>query len=278
MAIRKNIRNLSDNELTTLRNAFERLMSITDNRGYGFIAGIHGIPQHKCKHGESGTAADPNFRLFLPWHRAYLYWFEKYLQDAAGNSNIGIPWWNYASSITRTEGIPNALSQSIVNGNKNPLYSYHVKLPDDTNLAEFNRQTGCQKTLEYDTHRNTLSNDSPLLPSQQEIDSLLALRDYGDFSDGLEEIHNRIHGWIGGQCGDMSYVPFAAFDPIFWIHHSMIDRLFYLWQQNPGHDIPLLIYDEVLDPFNLTVRQVINIYELGYDYASQQVLVRRENA
>ena len=72
MAIRKNIRNLSDNELFSLRNAFERMMAITDNRGYGFIAGIHGIPQHKCKHGESLAAADPNFRLFLPWHRAYI--------------------------------------------------------------------------------------------------------------------------------------------------------------------------------------------------------------
>jgi hypothetical protein len=39
------------------------------------------------------------------------------------------------------------------------------------------------------------------------------------------------------------------------------------------HRIPLLLYDEVLDPFNLTLRQVINIYELGYDYASQQILV-----
>src|SRR5215212_1015911 len=110
MAIRKSIRNLSDNELASLRNAFERMMAITDNRGYGFIAGIHGIPQHKCKHGESGTAADPNFRLFLPWHRAYLYWFEKYLQDAGRDASITVPWWDWSSDQSRSEGIPKALS------------------------------------------------------------------------------------------------------------------------------------------------------------------------
>ena len=53
----------------------------------------------------------------------------------------------------------------------------------------------------------------------------------------------------------------------------MIDRIFWLWQLSPSHSLPLYVYDEVLDPFRLTTRQVLNIYQLGYDYASQQVLV-----
>lgn len=33
----------------------------------------------------------------------------------------------------------------------------------------------------------------------------------------------------------MSSVPVAAFDPVFWLHHCNIDRLFYLWQcANPS--------------------------------------------
>ncbi len=247
------------------------MMSITDNRGYEYMAGIHGIPQFRCKHGEAGSIADPNFRLFLPWHRAFLYWFEKYLQDAGHNTSISVPWWDWTSEASRIEGIPKALSDSTFNGNNNPLFSYHVKLPKSVDLTSFNEQTGCRKAMEFDTHREP---DSPgLLPTKEEVESLLSLRDYGDFSDGVEDIHNRIHGWIGGRCGDMSYVPFSAFDPIFWIHHCTIDRLFWLWQLRPGNNLPLILYDEVLDPFSLTVRQVINPYELGYDYASQQVLV-----
>jgi tyrosinase len=271
MAIRKSVRNLLSNELADLRQALGSMMNISDNRGYEYMAGIHGIPQGKCKHGESGTEPDPNFRLFLPWHRAYLYWFEKYLQDAGGDSNITVPWWDWSSDLSRSEGIPKAYSDEIVDGNKNPLFSYHVKLPDSVDLTEFNEMTGCQKPMEYDTHREPA--DPSILPTTQDIEDLLSLSDYGDFSDGLEDIHNFLHGWVGGSCGDMSFVPFSAFDPIFWAHHCMIDRLFWLWQLKPGHGLPLMLYDEVLDPFNLTVKQVINIYELGYDYASQQILM-----
>lgn len=275
MTIRKSVRNLSDDELIALRNAFGKMMGISDNRGYDYMAGIHGIPQFKCKHGEAGSVADPNFRLFLPWHRAYLYWFEKYLQDSSGDPSITVPWWDWSSEQSRQHGIPNALSDRVVDGNQNPLFSYHVKLPDWIDLSQFNEQTGCQKPSEYDTHREP--SNPHLLPTKHRIQSLLSLKDYGDFSDGLEDIHNSIHGWIGGRCGDMSYVPFSAFDPIFWVHHCMIDRVFWLWQLKPGHNIPLLLYDEALDPFNLTVRQVINIYELGYDYSSQQILVNGGN-
>jgi len=277
MAIRKNIRNMTNDELTALRNAFEKMMTIKDNRGYEFWASVHGINQFKCKHAESGTERDPNFRLFLPWHRAYLYWFEKYLQDAVGDSSIGIPYWNWASSSTRTEGIPKALSDPTVNGKKNPLYSYHVKYPEGTNLEDFNRSIGCQFTMEHDTHRETEGPNSPDLVSSQQVTDVLSLSNYGDFSDGLEDLHNSMHVWIGGRCGDMAHVPTAAFDPIFWIHHCTIDRIFWMWQQVLSHQTPLMLYDEVLDPFRLTVRQVINVYELGYDYAGQQVLVGGRN-
>jgi tyrosinase len=45
----------------------------------------------------------------------------------------------------------------------------------------------------------------------------------------IEEIHGRIHVDVGGS-GHMGVVPFSAFDPIFWLHHCMIDRLTALWQ------------------------------------------------
>ncbi|KAF4222006.1 hypothetical protein CNMCM5878_007558 [Aspergillus fumigatiaffinis] len=49
----------------------------------------------------------------------------------------------------------------------------------------------------------------------------------------LEEIHNNIHLWTGGSNGvegHMANVPVAAFDPIFWLHHCNVDRLFAIWQ------------------------------------------------
>ncbi|KAI3322315.1 common central domain of tyrosinase-domain-containing protein [Xylariaceae sp. AK1471] len=49
----------------------------------------------------------------------------------------------------------------------------------------------------------------------------------------IEDIHNTLHvltgGW-GNYDGHMSHVPIAAFDPIFWLHHTNIDRLVSIWQ------------------------------------------------
>jgi tyrosinase len=72
--------------------------------------------------------------------------------------------------------------------------------------------------------------------------------------------------------GAMSAVPIAAYDPVFWAHHSMIDRLWYLWQISPrGADPPAGLLDQALAPWPVTVRQVLDISKLGYDYAAQVI-------
>jgi tyrosinase len=68
----------------------------------------------------------------------------------------------------------------------------------------------------------------------------------------------------------MSQVPTAAYDPIFWSHHSMVDRLWYLWQMNHrGISLPPSLLNEALPPFSVTVGQMLDISRLGYDYAVQ---------
>lgn len=54
--------------------------------------------------------------------------------------------------------------------------------------------------------------------------------------DNMEAIHDAIHRAIGGDyddnlgVGTMYWTPAAAFDPIFWMHHAMVDRMFAMWQ------------------------------------------------
>ncbi|EMR68281.1 putative tyrosinase precursor protein [Eutypa lata UCREL1] len=45
-----------------------------------------------------------------------------------------------------------------------------------------------------------------------------------------EYIHNNVHNWVGGAAGQMGDVPVAAYDPIFFLHHCNIDRLYAIWQ------------------------------------------------
>ncbi|KAG9607898.1 Di-copper centre-containing protein, partial [Aureobasidium melanogenum] len=48
-------------------------------------------------------------------------------------------------------------------------------------------------------------------------------------ADSLESIHDAIHSSVGNN-GHMTYLDYAAFDPVFWLHHVMVDRSFALWQ------------------------------------------------
>ena len=55
-------------------------------------------------------------------------------------------------------------------------------------------------------------------------------------ANSLEQIHNTIHTTAGGptdsqfSAGHISYLATAAFDPIFFLHHANVDRLFAMWQ------------------------------------------------
>lgn len=48
-------------------------------------------------------------------------------------------------------------------------------------------------------------------------------------ADSLESIHDAIHGITGGN-GHMTYLDYSAFDPLFMLHHAMVDRVFAIWQ------------------------------------------------
>jgi tyrosinase len=51
-----------------------------------------------------------------------------------------------------------------------------------------------------------------------------------DQYDSLEGIHDSIHNYAGGLTGHMSFIQFSAFDPIFFLHHAMVDRILAMWQ------------------------------------------------
>ena len=68
--------------------------------------------------------------------------------------------------------------------------------------------------------------------------------------------------------GTMSEPEWAAYDPIFWAHHTMIDRAWALWQiKNPSVTPPSNLLDTQLAPKGMTVRETLDINQLGYDYA-----------
>jgi tyrosinase len=91
-----------------------------------------------------------------------------------------------------------------------------------------------------------LSNENAALRSNISL-LLLSYKDYMAFSNNrwiqneigsygsLENTHDNIHGLIGGSGGHMGRLAVSAFDPVFWLHHCNIDRLWAIWQAlNPN--------------------------------------------
>jgi tyrosinase len=255
LLLRKRVEDLSGQELATLRNAYARMQAILDNRGYNYWAGVHGVPQWYCWHHSGSLRDGRRLNVFAPWHRAYIRYFELAMRDQVPSAVL--PWWDWTRG-----GVPAAFSAQNVGGNPNPLYKAHISRPNAN--PPINRDTrrfpgqGVPSTIR--------------LPTQGEIAALYNIMDFQQFSTRLERIHDSIHGWtggiFGGVGGDMGTIGTAAYDPIFWVHHCMIDRVWYLWQLRNGvNNIPAEYMDVVLAPFRYTVRDVLNINALGYEYA-----------
>ena len=115
------------------------------------------------------------------------------------------------------------------------------------------------------------------LPDTAAVAKVLAESDYYGFELELEtQLHNLVHGWAGGS---MSQINTAAYDPLFWAHHTMVDRLWSTWQtQHASPGPPPETYATALGFGKLTVTDVLDTKKLGYDYAASVEHVAVGNA
>ncbi|XP_014790188.2 hemocyanin G-type, units Oda to Odg, partial [Octopus bimaculoides] len=61
---------------------------------------------------------------------------------------------------------------------------------------------------------------------------VLEQTDFCEFEVHFEVLHNTIHSWLGGRDPhSMSSLDFTAYDPIFFLHHSNVDRIWAIWQE-----------------------------------------------
>lgn len=174
--------------------------------------------------------------LFVAWHRWYLFYLEKIVRSLSGAPDFALPYWNYASNAGPSLQLPAAFQDP--GSPTNPLYE------DLRGLGFYNPAgTGAQ---------NLPVNDGGYLPYSQ-IDYGPALSsaqlfpsdnstNFADLPDpryyalgfaGRLEIqpHDNVHDNVGGL---MQNVPVAALDPIFFVHHCQIDRLWATWQAFPN--------------------------------------------
>lgn len=147
----------------------------------------------------------------------------------------------------------------------NPLYSYTFQsdslqeLPEGS-LATTVRRPDDNGQSQIDLINEVLTNNAEGFHSGTY--SLWTTQDsYVQFADAawrnrlhfgtnsVEGIHNNIHAQVGGSGGQMADLSLAGFDPLFWLHHANVDRIFALWQAlNP--DLTVTPYPSNIGSFS----------------------------
>jgi hypothetical protein len=106
--------------------------------------------------------------------------------------------------------------------------------------------------------------DLNLMPSAADVEAVKARRRFPAFQLALEVVHGPVHLAVGG---DMETVA-SPTDPIFFMHHANVDRIWYEWQgDHPTQNPPNMA--DVLQPalLNVPVSSVVDRNQLPYSYA-----------
>jgi tyrosinase len=198
---RRNIANLPANDpiIQTYNAAVAAMQALpaADGRNWNKQALIH---NNHCTHGNW---------WFLPWHRAYLFYFESICRKLTGNNDFALPYWNWTTSPSIPAPFwagsllhaPRSATQASV---ASPLV---VGAPVITNILN-------------QTNFFLFASAQSATPSQNAGYGML---------EGTP--HNSIHGFVGGDMG--TYM--SPLDPIFWCHHNMVECLWVEWNLNKGN-------------------------------------------
>jgi hypothetical protein len=166
---------------------------------------------------------------FVIWHRAFLYYFERVLRDAAQDADLSLPYWNYALPADRV--FPDVYGVKFLDAARtqpNPLYHPNRELAFVTGRLELSSAIGeAHAAVEavnffHEPGVPGLAGDH-LGPDETQI-GLLEQRPHND-------IHLAVGGVVNSVNGAMAEITTAAFDPVFWVHHANIDRMWAQWMR-----------------------------------------------
>ncbi|KAI8895488.1 hypothetical protein BC833DRAFT_601076 [Globomyces pollinis-pini] len=217
-----------------------------------------------------------NTAQFLPWHRAYLGIFEKKLREQCEYIDP-LPYWDWNVDSQYPEISPvwdwiggngNFTTGCIVGGSRSNIFQdFQADFPKPHCVTRRWSASGKNKTGSLGS-----------LYSAVILERYLSIDNYNGFRIALESIpHNLFHQAIGG---DMANPITAVNDPVFFLHHSNIDRLWWKWQKrNPmvaNTYSGSLVSGGIDNGANLN--NSMRFYGLDDDYLVKDVLDTTENS
>jgi tyrosinase len=190
--------------------------------------------------------------VFLPWHRLFLLRLEQDLQRVTGDPNLGLPYWNWAADGTRSAAAqrtatiwgPTYLGPSTGEVLSGPLAALRVR------LVGFGGQLWSVPPRPLTRAAGT---DIATLPTPTDVTWALGAAGDSDYDKsqwdavtnsfrnrlegwldpsgaGDPQLHNRVHVWVGGDMAPGT----SPNDPVFYLNHCNVDRLWETWMARRG--------------------------------------------
>ncbi|KAG6544136.1 hypothetical protein Mapa_014448 [Marchantia paleacea] len=250
---------------------------------------------------------------FLPWHRMLIYFHERILGSLINDPEFTLPFWNWDNQLDEGAGQmpqiflpynpPNpAINNSFLHEGavRNPNHLPPKVLPLNFKISD--ESTGKTSTPEE-------IKDANLCLVWNMVYNKVSAQEYlggkyntsANFASvgaptvgepgGSENLHDTAHEWVGmlnndnyPDNEDMGVFTYSGRDPLFYSHHTNIDRLWDVWQTLPDEvtedgtrtrkefdDVDFLeteftFFDENQDMVRVKVKDTLSSAKLGYTY------------
>ncbi|MEU8004926.1 tyrosinase family protein [Catellatospora sp. NPDC049111] len=193
--------------------------------------------------------------IFLPWHRLFLLRLEQQIQRVTGDPEAGLPYWDWTvdgglpADQQHTSSLWGAAALGDARGDvvSGPLAAMRVRLMGygtqlwsvaprplqrnagtDTDVPGLPTAEDAKWALEeglgYDSAPWDVSSDG----FRNRVEGWIDPRRIGQA--GSPQMHNRVHVWVGGDMGPGS----SPNDPLFYLNHCNVDRLWEAWLTRGG--------------------------------------------
>jgi tyrosinase len=255
LLVRKEVSELSNTEVAQFTQTLLAMKTVPSVYNPSLSAYDWFVDTHMNAFGPDGSMHGAHMNPdFLPWHREFLRRFESELRRVSGNPHMTVPYWDW----TRPASTARLLQDDFMGGDGDP---------DDNNWV----QTGPFREGQWPititdgdegNHgddpdpvppswlvRNIAGDDVGTLPVAADVERVLAIPTYDSapfsmesdpttsFRNALEgwrpqrALHNQVHVYIAGNMASAA----SPNDPLFFVHHANVDRIWAHWQQLHGN-------------------------------------------
>jgi tyrosinase len=200
----------------------------------------------------SGRNAAHSGPSFLPWHRWMLILLEHHLQRVLDDPDFGLPYWDWAADgelPSNQQPTASLWADDCMGGTGSPVTTGPFR--DGQWQVNIQTQRG-QLVSTNRSLRRALGIDTSNLPTKEDVRTAVLRGEPNvvydadpwdrnsttTFRNELEGwwpdapgMHNRVHVWVGGDMAPAT----SPNDPVFYLNHCNVDRIWQDWQQRHGN-------------------------------------------